>query len=144
MNDFLMPIMFFLAHTFNAISRSTDDLAEMSAAKGGAKKVKLFEFFSHTANIFSLLAVGVGVWFSINTTPPFFDYEWYWYLIIFILTRSFYDYTRNIFIGMPLGYRGSSLWDKLLIKLRMPENYLIMARIISLILAFTFAYRFKI
>jgi hypothetical protein len=131
MESFLTPLLFFIGHNLNAVARSMDDLAER-----GKGKVKLIELFSHIGNISSLLIFVIGA--SLGS------YRWYWFLTIFILTRSFYDYTRNALMGLPLNYRGSSLIDYILLKLKMPESYLVMARIIALILAFTFAYRYKI
>lgn len=136
METFLIPLAFFFGHMMNAISRSADDLAELSK-KNNAKKIWSLEIISHSSNILTLILFISGAWIPIK-------YEWYWYLIILILTRSFYDYIRNILMNKPIGYRGSSWWDKILIKLKMPESYLFMVRLIALILAFTFAYRFHI
>lgn len=141
MEAFIMPLFFFLAHMINAVSRVTDDLAEIAVQKENIKRAKRMEFLSHSSNVLTWFFVAAGFYVSISYD---YFYMWYWYSIILFFTRSFYDYLTNYLRGNSFDYRGSAFTDKILIWLGVPEYFFIMIRIIAIILAFTFAYRYHL
>lgn len=121
MENLLLPILFTIAHIFNAIDNSAKDNAWLKSIARDPKGEKLWRDIFHYAQVAQLSMYGFVI---ILVQQGIVDYPSYWYLICWFLTRSVFDYVHNATRGLPLDHRGGSpIWDKLLIKIKMHEAY---------------------